>query len=155
MNKTYQIFRISLLKLVIGRFLIIIAGVFLPLAFILHVVLDVGMNVSENAQTIIAIPIILLVAAYLNFFLLNYTFEVGNGHVIVSRLSLKGKKIIGQYKRSTHFLRFGEVRARGAVTRILYIKPKTGGKEKSFAHGLSKKKIKAMQEAIETLEAEK
>ncbi|MCL2558989.1 MAG: hypothetical protein FWE07_00760 [Turicibacter sp.] len=97
MNKTYQIFRISLLKLVIGRFLIIIAGVFLPLAFILHVVLDVGMNVSENAQTIIAIPIILLVAAYLNFFLLNYTFEVGNGHVIVSRLSLKGKKIIGQY----------------------------------------------------------
>jgi len=151
-GQSYQVFRMSRFKLVIGHFLLAILGVFMPVMFVVYAVFHLGLNLPENIWLIIALVTVLLLASYLNFFLLNYTFEVGNGHVIVSRLTLRGKKIIGQYKPSTHFLRFGEIYSGGAVTRVLYISPKAGGKEKRFAHGLSKKKITEMQVAIGNLD---
>lgn len=152
----YLVFRTSLFKLFTVRFFIFFISVLMPMVVLLMLTSEVlGMKFLidvMNENSLLITLFILLIAIHLNFFLFNYTFKVGNGHVIVYRFSFRGKKKIGEYTHKDHFLSFEEVRGtKGGTVRFFLVKPKEGKKEKRLPHGLSKRKTAAMRTAINNL----
>jgi len=148
------------MNLIVWRFLIVLCWIFLltilPLMFLTE-----GMGMTHlqhflNNNGFLVTLGCLLVAIYVNFFLLNYKFLVGNSRVIVYRFSFKGKKKIGDFSNSDYTFEFETVRGkRGGSIGFFFIKPKAkDGKRKrgkSYPTGLSRLDANAMHHTVEKL----
>ena len=98
----------------------------------------------------------LLITSYVNFFLLNYKFLIGNKGVIVYRFAFKRPKKIGEFSSSDYKFEFESVRGKiGGSIGFFFVKPKEkdgkGKRGKSYPTGLSRSDANAMHHTVERL----
>jgi len=157
----YSVFKTNLINLIIWRFLIILCWVFILVIFPLMLFAEVmgvrSLQVWMTNNSFIVTLGCLLITIYVNYFLLNYTFLVGKGRVIVCRRNFKGKKIIGEFLSSDYIFEFERIRGKiGGAIGFFFIKLKEkDGKRKrsnSFPTGLSRADANAMYYTVEKLE---
>ena len=156
----YSVFKTSLTNLIIWRFFIVLCWVFLLTILPLMILSEItGMTFLRDFLANNSFLVTLgglLITIYVNFFLLNYKFLVGNDRVIVYRFGYKGQKKIGDFSSSDYKFEFESVRGEiGGSIGFFFIKPKDkDGKRKrgkTFPTGLSRSDANAMHYTLEKL----
>ena len=159
---SYSVFKTSLINLTTWRFLVTLGWIFalsvLPVMIFAEVMgIAFLQDFMSNNGLLVSVSVFLL-AIYVNFFLFNFTFLVGNERVIVYRLGFKGKKKIGEYFSSDYIFQFENIRGkdRGGERRktgffLVKSKDRSKRRSKSFPTGLSRFDIERMHYALDRL----
>ena len=153
---SYSVFRTSLINLIIWRFLIAFCWVFL-LTFVPLMIFAEAMDMTVlqnwiSGNGFLVTLGVLLITIYVNFFLFNYTFLVGNGRVLVYRYRFKVQKKIGEFFASDYKFEFETIRGRrGGSIGFFFIKSKERKRGRSFPTGLSRPDAETMHYMVEKL----
>ena len=155
---SYSVYKTNLINLIIWRFLIVLCWVFLltvvPLMIFAGAMEMSGLQdwLSDNGFLVTLGG--LLITIYVNFFIFNYTFLVGNGRVIAYRYRFKVQKKIGEFISSDYAFEFETIRGkRGGSIGFFFVKSKDGKRQKSrsFPTGLSRRDAETMHYMMEKL----
>lgn len=154
-ESAYSVFKTSKINLMIWRLLIVVCWVFV-LTVLSVMIFAEAMRMTflqdwMNNNGLLVLLGVLIITIYVNFFLFNYTFLVGNGRVIVYRHRLKGKKKLGEFLSSDYTFGFESIRGkRGGTIGFFLIKSRDSNRRrnKSFPAGLSNFDTERMHYAV-------